>query len=590
MDPSRTPVPRATRAISLSQHETPISKPTATLKNRRALTSVERPKTRKEIVTYGSQEKKPSQPATDVFEFRDIGDGEVEIVSHNKRKRKRGIENFDGTERDDGPSSATKQRSFENDMLPPSGKSRSDEHTQRSEANTIPTVPNSTPPVYSSSMKTPDQYISMENAEVVYPRSSDGRMPTPTLSSQSRTNGAKSTKEQQSAAESLQLTANQDDAFPGEPEGLGVPISNASSSFSSRHTAVSKATSQEAETEWVHETSKDESEAEPLSFHAAGSAIPMVHMPDPRIDDQSYDETLLPMPDEEMEISRALSKPQIKGLQESDQVDELGSDDIAIGLHAEQYQPRPSRSRGGRDNGDSMVVAERSKLPGIVAKAKRKNKRSKTTAFLELIPKEEEEDEEEEPKKPSRELPDLKIPAFAEKRDDPNAENLLDTVDVTTPAPKKQRGRPKKGTEARLAEDTADEPNDVFPPLNDARQPPKRGRPAKKSLPIADDGSDNEKGASSATSVEHASKYKESGTILDEISGNSTVDQPSEETVGACSPPAKAMLPPATPQKSPVAPVKGPDKHSPISSGHWTYRVGLSKKARIEPLLRILRK
>lgn len=56
------------------------------------------------------------------------------------------------------------------------------------------------------------------------------------------------------------------------------------------------------------------------------------------------------------------------------------------------------------------------------------------------------------------------------------------------------------------------------------------------------------------------------------------------------SPSAERMVSPETPKKSTKAPDKGPDKHSPISSGKVGYRVGLSKRARIEPLLRIVRK
>jgi hypothetical protein len=52
-------------------------------------------------------------------------------------------------------------------------------------------------------------------------------------------------------------------------------------------------------------------------------------------------------------------------------------------------------------------------------------------------------------------------------------------------------------------------------------------------------------------------------------------------------PAARTTTPVQTPRK---APQKGPDKHSPLNSGKVPYRVGLSKRAKIEPLLRILKK
>ncbi|KAL8830849.1 MAG: hypothetical protein Q9191_001206 [Dirinaria sp. TL-2023a] len=58
----------------------------------------------------------------------------------------------------------------------------------------------------------------------------------------------------------------------------------------------------------------------------------------------------------------------------------------------------------------------------------------------------------------------------------------------------------------------------------------------------------------------------------------------------------KLTTPPKTPQKETPATIttntgeKGPDKHSPLTSGKVAYRVGLSKRARIAPLLKIVKK
>ena len=77
--------------------------------------------------------------------------------------------------------------------------------------------------------------------------------------------------------------------------------------------------------------------------------------------------------------------------------DELGSDDPAIGLPKDQYQPRPSRSRGNPKENDLLIPEDFSRRPEALVREKRKAKnRRKTTALERPTPKIEVEDEDED--------------------------------------------------------------------------------------------------------------------------------------------------------------------------------------------------
>lgn len=118
-------------------------------------------------------------------------------------------------------------------------------------------------------------------------------------------------------------------------------------------------------------------------------------------------------------------------------------------------------------------------------------------------------------------------------------------------------------------------------------QPKKRGRPKK-----SDVMSDKAPGVPNPQSTEVVlaiSKENEvQRNVLCEADSNK---QPSQELAGA--PPTK-MNPTASiapPQQTPTKEAKkGPDQHSPLQSGKVPYRVGLSKRTRIAPLLKIIRK
>ena len=168
--------------------------------------------------------------------------------------------------------------------------------------------------------------------------------------------------------------------------------------------------------------------------------------------------------------------------------DELGSDDPAIGLPKDQYQPRPSRSRGNHKENDLVIPESFSKRPEALVKEKRKAKnRRKTTALERPTPKIEIEDEDEE---------DVKVPLVAIPKLPPRARCQPPYNDET--------GREKKSLNEGLGQATAvdqhsENDNDESRAKQQAKErselapgspsPKKRGRgrPKKQSIQPADD-------------------------------------------------------------------------------------------------------
>ncbi|KAH8424998.1 uncharacterized protein LDX57_002744 [Aspergillus melleus] len=142
--------------------------------------------------------------------------------------------------------------------------------------------------------------------------------------------------------------------------------------------------------------------------------------------------------------------------------------------------------------------------------------------------------------------------------------------DQTDQAPKKRGRKRKKTSEQAPAADTTAQtpdsnPNDTNPPYQPEELPTETQQPSKESSP----------------------------------NPNPPLGHQSPTKTNASSPP---LNPPTTPQKpDPATPnnastsnknsTKGPDKHSPISStSKVPYRVGLSRRARIAPLLKIVKR
>ncbi|KAJ5584957.1 uncharacterized protein N7459_004757 [Penicillium hispanicum] len=139
------------------------------------------------------------------------------------------------------------------------------------------------------------------------------------------------------------------------------------------------------------------------------------------------------------------------------------------------------------------------------------------------------------------------------------------------PAPKK-RGRKRKKT--------AEQPEQVAPAPEEPQQAPDP-QPPKPTTTVAENTVDSH-------------PETEQG-VANAVPGPGTTPQPEHATLAA----AQDEAPPQTPQRNEVpseaaagdSTRKGPIKHSPISStSKVPYRVGLSRRARIAPLLKIVRK
>ena len=301
--------------------------------------------------------------------------------------------------------------------------------------------------------------------------------------------------------------------------------------------------------------------------------------------------------------------------------DELGADDMDLGLPKEQYQPRPSRSRSNRNDEDLVIPESFSKRPEVLAK-KKASKRRKTTALAKPSPKVEIEDDDSEedstlllPQTKSgvrKELaPVVIIPAEkpnlevenagdTEPADPANEEEEVITREIAPPSSpaKKKRGRPRKQIAEQEATDIPKE--DYQPPPNDDEDLPdlttiskpicttKRDR--KKQPPNTNDQTPtifNDHTDDQTSTLQTETLNANDLNTHHQLSQSEGNRQPLTTKTADLSP-HKLTTPPETPRKP--AGQKGPDKHSPLNSGKVKFRVGLSKRARIEPLLKVVRK
>ena len=154
--------------------------------------------------------------------------------------------------------------------------------------------------------------------------------------------------------------------------------------------------------------------------------------------------------------------------------DDVSSPDSApVDLPPERYQPRPSRSRSNRAVDDLVLSIDYSKRPEGLAKGKRKAKRSKTTGDDDVVI-----DLEASRESISRETP-RKDTALASRTEESGAsntklsvpivevptlvpvaspKNAIDETTVELHEPKRRRGRPKKQTLTDTEDNVAEMP------------------------------------------------------------------------------------------------------------------------------------
>lgn len=423
----------------------------------------------------------------------------------------------------------------------------------------------------------------------------------------------------------------------------------------------------------------------------------------------------LSLPDAEASNSKPSKPSQKQSTRQSAAADELGSEDPAIDLPKDQYQPRPSRSRGTHNDDDLIIPENFSKRPEDLVKGKRKVKnRRKTTALEKPTPKIELDDEDEnEAKVPLTSIPKLwprlkgwypydnetdwedfqkKNPGQAAavdqqwKHHGAKQDELISKQAQADPSPKKRgRGRPKK-QDTQPTENTDDQEleKDHDIAQDAAKTPPVQEEGNKSNLPIeetpagehldensADDeeptklsrkrkasalqvlsDSENEvhtdipvheepaptapkprgrkkrktddatavvdsdyeaivTDATQSTKAPPKKRGRKKKSELHPVSAPTILPdddedplQPGNEETATDQPPkilsqskdsnTKVPPPPASPTKlttPPTTPAKtAKPVHSPLNSSQVKFRVGLSKRARIAPLLKIVRK
>lgn len=625
------PTPKSTHPtieiyVSSQQH-TPTSPTTSRLKTRRSKTSVEKPKAKKPLQTYG-------RSSQDVFEFRGGSDGELDVTPTKVLDRKsrkgqiskrdqaasrRGSQDEDVTRKpttspggDTEPQTEPKQfetssaaeikgplQSF---MPPPASKSASFDRSQRSQTDRVPTI-----------------------ADAAHPESTTSTVLAPAVAMYSETHsehrksalaGPSCGKIDEERSQDLAQSVRSQSMHSNEARrhvdlpSIEAPAHSSSASDVSPSQIIT--IERMSRTQNISEFSLQLDSGHlgsPLNPNMPAMDNPVMLLPAPTDAEGAQDELSLSIPEAASKtVTRFTKASKRKKDTDDEPLDELGSDDNALGVRKELYQPRPSKRRAGGGDGDIVVPTDFSKRPEAIGKGKRKTKRHKTTAFEELLPKDEDEDEDEEIKvvpDPRFEIPEKKTPKVSTESEQLYVERNDNTEEIRpgarielSEAPKvngqKKRGRPKKAVTSLSAETVVDETeadhqDDAETTEHVSSVTAKKSRRKSKNketaMPIINEQDSNSNGAAAA----HERCEAESANILNETNGNInppnlTTDSPPETS------PAKPNAPPETPRKSTTPAPKGPDKHSPISTGKVAYRVGLSKRARIAPLLRIVRK
>ena len=632
---------------SSSQRQSPTSPSMPRSKIRRTKTAMEKPRAKQPLKTSGSQGR-------GIFEFHVASDGELDLATpkqpiFEELKQKRSQNTYGRTEALSSSDTRNLELSVESteksilsgSHIPPLAlTSTSTEHPQGLDGTTV-LKPVSDPGPFELESPNSDEKITIAT---IPSRGQAGELYFP---GEGANSSRKRSRDEMEATNGLYtgLTEPSSSTSVFSPDKT-ITVARRSLSFSSpRENCVI-----ENRVMPLHSNNHNQTE---ICDHASP-------LPRQVQNDELLDELSLSVP-----TASATSKGQVKRQKNpelSDQRrDELDSDDNAIGLPKDNYQPRPSKSRSGNGNGELLIPADYSKRPEAVSKKKRKLSRRKTTAFHELIPKEELEEEEDEvvnqagfeaPKSKPLKLVTEQDELHLENEDGPEVdqgpiEHEVESIGKTTGSTK-QRGRPKKvavieplGHETSEHEDQtlrvgptteASIPeNEAGPRLAKQLTEPKkqRGRPKKGAAETSKGKSSETNDASIESDVElekpnhpaTAKKLRKQGRnagrpiatseelirdsdddsdapdeggnipnrVLEEIQGNIIPSKPSEKAAASPSPSKSKPVPPETPQKQGSL-SKGPDKHSPISGGKVAYRVGLSKRQRIAPLLRIVRK
>ncbi|KAL6719442.1 hypothetical protein ACLMJK_003682 [Lecanora helva] len=546
-----------------SQNKSQGSPPRSRGKLKRATTSVEKPKAKRILKKYGTEAR------ADIFDFHGDSDEDAKLGTKSERSQKQPASSWTDSSGDtivlqpsdslESHSKVGRRKQDMDRMLPPDFKSSMSAQRKSSDTEILPSVQDAT---------TSSRFISSTPTSAEYDQSISSAYPNssvPTNCSPSR------------------LTAvGGNDAITNRTNRAELAIG-------------------------------EESIAVESAAHLPQTVTPVVLLPETSCRLEDHDELSFSSHGPETwsinQTSCLKAQEQKKAV--APQPLEPGSDDLAIGLPKDQYQPRPSRSRSGQGVEDVIIPTDFSKRPETMAKKKSKSaKKSKIRASDDFVPNGEGHEDREachtELPETKSELAQVDAPRSpkmlpdgpSEKKDVSKAEQKSPPDPGPDPKKsgetKKQRGRPKKEATAKPPKEKCDAPCDADIAQNhvevSATNHPKSGKksgqaPQTLSKEIVHDSDDDFDDVDDAPS-----RNPQKGSDNNSIHSKSRKDEKDEEKEVPPLAPEKTTDPPQTPQKAEPPASKGLEKHSPISNGKVAYRVGLSKRARIAPLLSIKRK
>ncbi|KAI9836468.1 MAG: hypothetical protein M1819_001500 [Sarea resinae] len=305
----------------------------------------------------------------------------------------------------------------------------------------------------------------------------------------------------------------------------------------------------------------------------------------------------------------AIGPRRLKGANQNRPADELGSEDNEIPV--EQYKPRPSRSRAAK--APEMDLIDFSRRPEARPRARRKKTVDMESQELHMEEASFKVNERgpsaergvsivqnEEPVREEEHLPKVILQAASH----PPHESAASTRDAPS-APSKiietESNHAETRSEPRKAQSQAD--RKTSKPSTQITQSRKRRKTQEEDPSCTKETLPEEHLQPTAIEVSHSRLVEHLETcppppLVDSGEKVTSIHQPDPEpettskTIRAHPPLSPSNQPKTSDQATPETPTSKPKTaHSPIQSGNKVpYRVGLSKRARIQPLLRSVRK
>ncbi|KFY35958.1 hypothetical protein V494_05442 [Pseudogymnoascus sp. VKM F-4513 (FW-928)] len=266
----------------------------------------------------------------------------------------------------------------------------------------------------------------------------------------------------------------------------------------------------------------------------------------------------------------------------------------------EMYQPRLSARRSKSMSAKADIVANEEFAKGLPMKRKR-SKPTKAKEVVEELSADEigasdesaphQEEEIERPKKRS------KAPQALPDTPKSEADSHDQVTEIDKAVPSKRQGRPSKASvekSAPIIEDSDMDDDEIIATQKPVAKKAQKAQSKSKER-IA---SDEEKATPKPVATKAQKAQSKSKEIVasdeDEDDDSGDVDMVRAPSRSHSTKPSIPAPPQSTPPPRPTKELQTPSKpctpHSPLQSGKVPYRVGLSKRNRIAPLLKIIRK